>query len=138
MQRAYSGWELKAYSGSHGSFPAVPTCFAGENLHDGVATHGFSLSGRLRRFMSFPRGAAGCSWSLWPEDGMVLARAHPRQRGMWRCSSTGCGAARGSPPQAGTAGAPGAGKRGLPGGCVLKNAASVDAGVCWACSDFHP
>lgn len=125
MQKAYSGWELKACSGCHDSFPAVPTCFAGEGLHDGVVTHGFCLSGRRSRFMFFPGEAPGC-WSLWPEEGMDYARAQPPAPGGWsRCSGTGCGAARGSPgecpgslrspvPWTAAVGAVGGRKRGLP------------------------
>lgn len=83
MQKAYSGWELQACSGSHGSFPAVPTWFPGEGLHHGVVTHGVCLSAGSGDWRSFQGElpSAGCRWWLWPEEGMDCPCAQPAAPG---------------------------------------------------------
>lgn len=96
MQKAYSGWELEACSGSHGSFPAVPTWSAGEDLHDGVVTHGFCFSAGSGDSRSFPGelpgAAGGCGqrrgWTVsMPSHRPGGCRGAPARRHIPRVSS---------------------------------------------------
>lgn len=142
MQKAYSGWEPKACSGSHGSFPAVPTSFAGEDLHDGVVTRGFCLSagsGDPCPFQGELPGA-GHRWSLWQRRGWTVPvpRQRPREDVPVLQHS---GSARGPPPPRLLALA-----RSVNSDCGSARceetgrvcAASVEACEWWACCNFHP
>lgn len=77
MQKVYSGWELKACSSSHGSFPANVFCWGGF-IRRCCDTRVLSLacSGNSCSFQGELLGA-GHRWSLWQEKGMDYARAQP-------------------------------------------------------------